>query len=342
MPPLRPLRALVTGLLALGTLAALELGVRAFYEPPAPMRDKAQAYEALPHQGPELLIFGTCLPEQIIQTQALGEQLGAPVYNLATPAGTSRLFYLTLLHHVPVDAQVQAIVVPYGEGDLIKLMTPYESQVMQLAQWSDMPDLIEWGCEDSACAAEMTVRKASAAYQYRGYLANRFWQGIGLKEPIPGYVLSPGAVEPPRDLPDHEQQPLDGVRPPEPEPGIPGPQPGEFNPQELRAGADAEYVYLVQFLALAQQRGIPVLFVPLPQRSQIERRSQQGHRPPMHDPQLVEVVRGAGAELLDLNHLPGLQVQHFEDEVHLNTEGRVLVTQAIGQTLQQRLRTGSR
>lgn len=333
MRSIRPLGAAATLAVSLLALVGLEIGVSTLYDPPAPMLDKAADYNAVPHgTTEEVLIFGTCLPEQIIQTQALGEQLDATVYNLATPAGTSRLFYLTLLHHIPEDARIKAIVVPYGRGDLTKLMAPYESQVMELAEWSDMPDLIAWSCQDSGCAVEMMLRKGSRGYRYRGYLANRFWQGLGTKEPIPGYVLSPGAVEPPKmdeggsPPPNASQNTGDGA------PQGKGGGGSEFKP--TGPGADQQYVHLEQFLALAAHRGIPVVFIPLPERSQLDERSSG--RAPDQDQGLYDVIEQGGGVQVDVYALPGLSTQHFEDEVHLRPEGRILVTQAIGQALSER------
>ena len=94
-------------------LGALEIGVRRTYDPPTPMRYKARVFQAKQHTTDQLLIFGTCLPEQIISPELLQSQIGqtVEVKNLATAAGTSRLMYLTLKNYIPEEAPVRGIVV---------------------------------------------------------------------------------------------------------------------------------------------------------------------------------------------------------------------------------------
>ncbi|MCB9765673.1 MAG: hypothetical protein H6739_38220 [Alphaproteobacteria bacterium] len=187
------------------------------------MLRKALDYADAPHDGRELLILGTCLPEQIIHPDELARQLGSDVriHLLATPAASTRLFYLVVDNFVEPDARVEAILVPYGRRDLTNLMAPWESQVMELAGWEDIPLLAKWACDGELdCALEMGLRKASWAYRYRGFLANRFWQAAGTRAPIPGYVLSPGAVDPK----DDPAAPKAGQPPPQRRPGEPGPE----------------------------------------------------------------------------------------------------------------------
>ena len=353
--PRRTARALSFSALALTcllVLVSLEGAVRLLYHAPAPMLDKARSYEAAAHGGRELLILGTCLPEQIIQPALLGELLGGDVrvHNLATPAGTARLWLLFMRHHLPADAQVAAIVVPFGQRDLTKLMAPWESQAMQLATWRDLPDLVRWGCEDVGCGLELVLRKASHAYRYRGYLANAFWQGLGSHAPIPGSLLSPGAVAPTdrgtaNAPPTGQGQPMprDPQVPPPRHPGpaadergAPGAQLGwETGPAPTSETDPSRFVYLREFLALARQRGIPVVLTPLPTRSRF-----QGHAPPQ-DPTyqrlLRETIAAGGGRTLDLAAVPGLSARHFIDDVHLDPEGQRLVTRHLGQVLSSAL-----
>ncbi|MCP4808275.1 MAG: hypothetical protein GY913_27820 [Proteobacteria bacterium] len=317
---MKPLPALATLGCVLATAIALEVGVMTLYDAPTPMLDKAVAYNAVAHTEPELVIFGTCLPEQIIQVDLLEEELGMTSYNLATPAGTSRLMYLVLKNHIPPDANVQAIVVPFGKRDLTKLMAPYESQVMEVASWDDLQQLAEWACEgDRECETEMVVRKASRGYRYRGYLANKFWTSIGSKPPIPGYILSPGAVLPPGAGTD---------APPPDQPGQPGE--GDHGPPDAdrqRGDSDTDLRYLAAFLDLAKDRDIPVYLTPLPEQSQLETgRSNL-------DPALEAAIAEHGATVLEVGNIEGLHKGHFEDDVHLGPEGRKVVTRGIAAAL---------
>jgi hypothetical protein len=303
------------------TLLSAELGVRALYKAPAPMLDKTAAYLAQPHgTTPELLVFGTCLPEQIIQTQALGQQLGLSVSNLATPAGTARLFYLVLKHHIPQDAQIQAIVLPFGTRDLSKEMAPHESQVMALAPWSELPNLMRWACpDDSSCASELVMRKTSYAYRNRGYIANKVWTSAGVREPIPGYVLSPGAIAPPQD----------GAAPPPPVAHIPSSTPD----LELDGVPDLEFQYLYRFLLLAQARDIPVILVPLPSRSDFEAKRAPDPSQADYQERLQATIQAGGGTLLKVQDIPGLSAQDFTDDVHLSPQGRDKVTAALGSAM---------
>ena len=320
---MRPLPALATLGLVLTTAIGLEVGVTTLYDAPTPMLDKAVEYNSVAHTDPELVIFGTCLPEQIIQRDLLEDELGMTSYNLATPAGTSRLMYLVLKNHIPADANVQAIVVPFGKRDLTKLMAPYESQVMEIAAWEDMPQLTAWACEgDSECETEMVARKASRAYRYRGYLANGFWQAIGSKPPIPGYILSPGAVLPPGA----------GTDAPPDQPGSAGP--GDHGPpteDRQRGDSDTDFRYLAAFLDLAAERGVPVFLTPLPEQSQLETGRSNV------EPELEAAIEAHGATLLEVGQIEGLQKGHFEDDVHLGPEGRKIVTVGIATALRERL-----
>jgi hypothetical protein len=294
-----------------------------------------------------VLIFGTCLPEQIISPDLLQQQLGpnVEVKNLATAAGTSRLMYLTLKNYIPDNAPVRGIVVPYGATDLTKRMDPYESQAMEIAKLRDVSELVAIECEDPDCRTQMWLRKLSKAYRYRGYLANWFWQSIGSKPPIPGYVLSPGAVkEQPGDMApqlhgrsrpdrvahapfDSEKSAPDGGPPPERGPGYQGP--------ERMTKVKTDFRYLERFLVLAQARNIPVFLLPLPQRSAYEG-AETTHNDAYAE-RLRTVIQGHGGIQLAAGSIPGLQATDFTDDVHLEKRGRALVTQALGRAVNAEL-----
>ncbi len=310
--------------LALACLVALlgfELAVRVLYSPPAPMRDKAIEYEASPHGGgPELVILGTCLPEAIIQPEILGDRLGGNtrIYNLATPAGTARLWVLFLRHHVPAEAQIEALLIPFGAMDLTKLMAPWESQAMELATWGDVPDMVDWACDDLACGAELTLRKGYRTYRHRGYFANWFWAAMGTRAPIPGSMLSPGDVDPSDRMVDGGPQLAWGAGPKPVEPTDP-----------------TRFVYLEELLALSAEMGIPAFFTPLPTRAKVS--GHGGMDNPEYRRVLIETIEGGGGRYLDLASIPGLAPSHFEDDVHLTGEGRALVTVALGDAMAREL-----
>lgn len=337
---LRPLSISAVAAVVLLALTGLEIGVRELYEPPAPMLRKATQYQQASHEGRELIILGTCLPEQILKPELLAQQIGPDVrvHILATPAAGAQLFTLVLRNFVPPEAKISAVVVPYGRRDLTNEMPPWESQVMELARWSDLPGLIRETCDDAECAAEILLRKASRAYRYRGWLANRFWYGVGSKPPIPGFILSPGAVDP-NEGPDGVVHNA-GAPPPGPPPGTPGaaPQTGGFGWERVEDGVaeddPSRFVHLEAMLAEAKKRNLRVIFTPLPERAGVS-----GHAPPRsaYDRRVAEVIAAGGGELFDVERIEGLGPQHFEDDVHLNAAGQQLVTLAIGQALARQL-----
>jgi len=349
--PIRPLPIRSLCALVLLTLGLLEFGVRRTYDAPTPMLDKAQAFRAQNHSRDQLLIFGTCLPEQIISPELLQEQIGAnvEVQNLATAAGTSRLMYLTLKNYIPEDAPVRGIVVPYGATDLTKRMDPYESQAMEIAGLDDLSALVEIECEDPDCRTQMWLRKLSKAYRYRGYLANWFWQTIGSKPPIPGYVMSPGAVkETPGDMAPRLLSRSRPDRPPigppkgammplqAPDGGPPRPQDESYMGPERMTKVKSDFRYLEHFLKLAEAREIPVFLVPLPKRSAYQG-GESSHNDAYQE-RLRLVIQEHGGIQLEANSIPGLTASDFTDDVHLEKRGRALVTMALGKAINEELK----
>lgn len=51
------------------------------------------------------------------------------------------------------------------------------------------------------------------------------------------------------------------------------------------------------------------------------------------DPRLEGIIREAGWNLLDFNRIPGLGMEQFQDEDHLNEEGRAIFTEALATQL---------
>ena len=306
--------------LLLGVVLALEVGVRVTYTPPSALLTRLNAYDAATHDArPQIWILGTCLPEQIVQPEILSSALGGQyqVWSLAAAATTPREWLLLLRHRAPRDPPLAAVVLPFGQRDLTNEMSPWESQVMALATWSDLPDLVRWACPDTACALEMTLRKASAAYRDRGYLANAFWQTLDTRPPIPGSMLSPGAVDPT----DRVGTPLPG-----------GP---DMRPTGPSAAAPTDVGYLRELLRTARDLGVPLWFHALPTRASLLQSSAKGD--PAYRRLLETTLQEGGAQLLDSGAIPGLTAEHFLDDVHLTPEGSSILTRYLGETLSKRL-----
>ncbi|MCB9777270.1 MAG: hypothetical protein H6742_01735 [Alphaproteobacteria bacterium] len=351
----RPLSALALLALALATAGGLEWAVARHYDAPVPALLKARAYRAQAMEpGPQLIVMGTCLPEQTIDLDELARQLGGGTrtLNLAAPATGPRVWALTVDEWIPEGADVRAIVVPYGHHDPTIVLAPWESQAVDVAGWDDMPFLVRNSCTGPACASDLVLRKASKAYRYRQRLANALWAAVGARPPEDGPVGGPHAGPGeggPADIADHARIDATGAPIQGREVAEGAALPAEVSAAGLGwAAADdavdwsqddlATFLWFDDFLARAQARGIPVILVPLPLRSDLLPR----RRPPSPDgrayrARLLEAVDRYGARHFELGADIGLTPEMFEDEVHVGAEGRRLITRALADRLREEL-----
>jgi len=308
-----------------GTFGLLEAGVTLAYDAPSPMVDKATGYAATADGSTrDVLVVGTCLAEQIIDPAQLGRQLGTDVvvHDLSTPAGSVLLWTLALKNHVPDDADVALVLLPYGESDLRTRMNPWESQVMDLAGWADLPLLSELSCEDAGCNSELLLRKASRAFRYRGYLANWFWHALGTKS------LSRVAGQ------DSLTQARAGGRQLEPGTATAGLGWQSGQPSAAPGGDEIRFDDLQVLLDLAQERDWPLLFTDLPMRPEqrdaywLQQRAQAREA-------TAEFVHGGGGVHRSMAEVPGLERDHFTDEVHVSMEGGRLITTQLARLARQ-------
>ncbi len=343
-----PLSARAVTLILLGVLVALEAVVGVAYQPPTPMQDKLDAYESSRTDARDLLILGTCLPEQTIQAPVLERELGdVEVHNLASQASSSLIWYLVVNGHLPDDGQVAGILIPYGTDDLTTLMNPAESQVMDLARLVDLPMLMRLACATPDCALDMGLRKLSHAYRYRGKLAKQVWSGLGIEggesgeDGGSGPEGVTGGFDPHADIQGGPRAPgeqHEGPPPPVLEIGGPDPtQPPSFDmgwqASDSAPSEDRVALYLDALVAAAKRQDIPVVFAPLPRNPAYP--DQRPHSDVEKHDQLIDQLRAAGATHLDLGDLAGLGPEHFEDDVHLLPDGREVVTLALGRELKR-------
>jgi hypothetical protein len=314
---------------------ALEIGVTLAYDAPSPMVDKAKGYAAqVDGSTRDVLVVGTCLAEQLIDPAQLGRQLGTEVvvHDLSTPAGSVLLWTLALKNYVPPEADVALVLLPYGASDLRTRMNPWESQVMDLAGWRDLPLLAELSCTEAGCRSELVLRKASRTFRYRGYLANWFWHKLGTKSMsrVAGQDALSQARAGGREL-DPGSVPADPTRGLGWQGGQPRTDPGT---KEIR------FDDLQVLLDLAQERGWKLLFSDLPVR------------PDPRDPYWVrqrrkarsatkKFVEAGGGYHLSLAEVPGLQRDHFTDDVHVSMDGGRLITSQLARLARQVLAADS-
>ena len=139
----RPLPGWALALVALLTLVAADQAIRRSYHPQGDIRQRALSY--VRHEGAaderDLLIMGSCLPEQMMDLGRLQQRLSVDhqVFQLGTASGTGLMWTVLLKGYVPDPAKVDAILIPFGSSDLIRRNVPWESHLMGLASWADVP-----------------------------------------------------------------------------------------------------------------------------------------------------------------------------------------------------------
>lgn len=286
------------GVLVVLALAGVEVGTRVGYHTRDGLLQKAEHFaDTAEGSAKNLVILGTCLPEQHIRADLLQDRIGGgwTVYNLGNQATSSLDWYLALAHELPPE-KVQALVVAYGDRDLASRISPWESRVTELAAWSDMPDLDRWVCDDGDCRTDLWMRKASTTWRYRVRIANRAWDSLGaLAREAP---LAPPLVE-----------------------------------GEADDAAAASLFYTDKLLQTAKAEGIPVYMVPLQHRPSPADKSPDRVRQDEAWHQRVDpILAASGATALTL---PPLEVDLFTDETHLTEAGSITLTRGLAAALRE-------
>lgn len=174
-----PLRFSLFVLLLVATLVGLDVWTRLSYRSEATgLAAKAARVNATTTTKANLVILGTCLPEQQILGERLADRLGVKVHNLGQGATSPLDWYFTYAHELD-RRRVDGLVLAYGANDLGVMSLPYESRVMDLARRADMALLVDDLCgDDSACAADLYLRWAWPTWRYRIRIANRVWRAL--------------------------------------------------------------------------------------------------------------------------------------------------------------------
>ncbi len=90
-----------------------------------------------------------------------------------------------------------------------------------------------------------------------------------------------------------------------------------------KSGATATFDRLARLASVATEAGSRVVFVAMPTRSGYE-----------VAPDLLRAVAVAGANIIDLRQVPGLESEHFLDSLHLGSAGAELYSEALVAELQ--------
>ncbi len=188
MTPIAPPRALPLGwvlLIGLAVLGGLELFARHGYHAPGELPRRAAAARAsFRDDAIDVVLYGSCLGEQALDHRLIGERLGARgvVHSLAA-AATDTMDWFLAQQDLLVPGNLDATVVLYMTGDLVRGPSLWRSQALDLARWSNIRELASWSCSTGDCVAEFYLRRASFFYRYRAYFGNFVWWQAGARAP---------------------------------------------------------------------------------------------------------------------------------------------------------------
>lgn len=300
-----PFGAMLLALVA--ALYALEWGVTQRFVPPVSLRERSLevAREAAAHPREDrgrVVVFGTCLAARAFVPGPLREGLGADwdVHVLGTEGTGAVDWSLATRNLLPMDA-LGAIVVAWTAGDLQNQVSPWESRMVDLAGWRDVPDLAAHACEGVDCAVEVGLRKASYVYRWRGFLAARVWAGLGIRRS--GWTTLAGL--------QHRDEVIQAQHTPAHEAGV--------------------AFWLRDLVTTARAHGVEVVFARIP---------LQGERSApalgVQDPggRLLKVATDAGAHAVSI---PGVDAALYENSSHLGPEGAVALSRHLGEVLRDPL-----
>ena len=193
-------------LTAVLTVIALE-GVIWMMHQPSPIARRMVAAASSPgaRATRDVFMFGSCHVDDLLSASVIQAQLGQgfKLHNI-TADGTSPMDWnlvlanLLRLNSSPGAGEAGVVVVPYGPRDLIVSVYPWESQVMDLARWSDMPQLLDLTCTSLGCQTDMLLRKAWLTYRYRGLISKWFWTAMASEDPAQTPLMPGGLPHPER------------------------------------------------------------------------------------------------------------------------------------------------
>ena len=340
-------------------LVSDRLALRLYHRPPQLM-SLVQQYENR-KPGPHVVVFGTCLgdamqPEAVQQTWKEGK-----IYNLSFRGSTALEWYLILHHTIQASPDLAAVVVVMGGNDLHLKSSPWESQILDLATWGDLPDLIRDGCTTPGCAMELVARKASFTYRARAFLALQIWKL--LRTELPGVPSMPINGQDAVLNPDHlslaivegnnegsgkpAMKDAKGMMPGAQSGMVPSGMPvpprtrkppetsgnpqGTGGPDWHQASSWVEqdaWFWTRKLIEEAKRRHLHLVFVPLPKN------------PTVRAPDWTEartLITEGGAEFWDPGPVAGLGASDYQDDVHFTAGGLWKMGLALGQLLQDRL-----
>ena len=241
-------------------------------------------------EKPDILIFGTCLGDQALEGYRVEAALGPAgrIHSLTAPGSTPVDWYLSL-RSVLRPGDVDLVLVVYTPGDLYLSKLNWQTQTLDLTDWTSIREVGDWTCADVECRAELALRKASLLYRNRAYLANRVWTTLGARDGASPLATSSQSYTPPDAHPAH-----------------------------------AAWHFVGRMAELAAERKTPLAFLELPANPefshapgaelQAEEREEARRR-----------LRELGGQVIS----PPAPAGGFMDDVHYNGFGRRAITDAV-------------
>lgn len=354
---LASLSVLWTALTCAAVVAGLE-GYNALSREPSLLASRAAAYASAAPGAPAVLLVGTCTVDNVFKLQTVAAELGPGhrVFNLSAK-GTGPLdWYLMLSSALPRATPGDTLVLPYALDDLSAAVYPWESRVMDLASWRDMPRVLDMTCTSYKCRADMMLRKLSLTYRYRGLESRRIWSALSVDQAVQVPMLPGGIFHPERfagerscRLPDEKT-----LKVQRPAPGGPTRmqirlgdwERGPANHQHVRAVDNQRQIataywgypprkgtpqprnararrYLWATLALARERGYRLLFVKL----------RGGIRD--MEPNAPAEIKGKRGHVVILPAEPSLMAAHVRGKQRLADEVRQRLSRRLARQVRQ-------
>lgn len=291
-------------------LAGLELGVRVLYQPPGRLMPRLEEFTERGESAvPDVVILGTCMGADVTG-ESVQRGAGGTIraFNMSVYGAFALDWYLIAANHLLVAGDVGAIVVLYGPYDLARpqSVTPWESHVMDVAKWRDVPLILGGSGSPHGDLVGFMASRLLHSYRYRGYLANWFWHRLGAGKP-----RGADEVVAPMGMSDLALRPPDGI---------------------MSIRQESGLYYLNKLMELAAEKGIRIVFVPLPIRPGTEAAQEPGANP-AYMARVRRNIRKHGAEVLDLRDEAGLGVEHFMDALHMNSVGGRAFGAVLGRAL---------
>lgn len=295
---------------------------------PGPVTDQQVRTDHLKYMEehqPQIVLMGDSTLALGLDPEALSQQTGNTVYNIAIPGSASALWYLILKNNIAEsDYKPGYVVVVFRDSILTapgyRVHGSYFELVDEYARRNE-PLFIQNSFVNLMNPLEIAAEKYLPLYVTRTHVRNRIDTGIR-------YLLPPlfGCDENCVDFSLGEIFAGADLEPKALVNAVGAAESYLYTPEQLDFSAQVDTSYLPEMIRIAQENGIKLVFV----RIKVETANSS------EDPALSgylealqTYIHERGAYLLDYGDDPRLTPDLFRDVIHLNEEGRALFTQMV-------------